>query len=54
MKLEIPALVILEDNLSRFGSKHITNSWIVISSTISLFVGLFNVFLIILIIRKEY
>jgi hypothetical protein len=54
MKLEIPALVILEDNLSRFGSRHITSSSIVISSIVSLFVSSFNVFLIILIIRKEY
>jgi hypothetical protein len=54
MKLEIPALVTLEDNLGRFGSRHITSSSIVISSIISLFVGSFNVFLITLIIRREY
>jgi hypothetical protein len=54
MKPEILALIALEDNLSRFGSKYITSSSIVISSIVSLFVSLFNVFLIILIIRKEY
>jgi hypothetical protein len=54
MKLEILVLVALEDNLSRFGSKYITSSSIVISSIVSLFIGLFNVFLIILIIRREY
>jgi hypothetical protein len=54
MKPEIPALVTLEDDLSRFGSRHITSSSIVIFSIVSLFIGLFNIFLIILIIRREY
>jgi hypothetical protein len=54
MKLEIPVFVTLEDNLSRFGSRHITSSSIVISSIVSLLVGSFNIFLIILIIRREY
>jgi hypothetical protein len=54
MKLEIPALVALEDDLGRFGSRYITSSSIVISSIISLLIGLFNVFLIILIIKREY
>jgi hypothetical protein len=54
MKLEILALVALEDNLGRFGSRHITSSSIIIFSIVSLFVSSFNVFLIILIIRKEY
>jgi hypothetical protein len=54
MKPEIPALVILEDNLNKFGSRHIASSSIVIFSIISLLIGLFNVFLITLIIRKEY
>ena len=54
MKLEILVLVALEDNLSRFGSKYITSSSIVISSIVSLFIGLFNVFLITLIMRREY
>jgi hypothetical protein len=54
MKLEILALVVLEDNLSRFGNKHITSSSIIIFSIVSLLIGSFNIFLIILIIRKEY
>jgi hypothetical protein len=54
MKPEILVLVTLEDNLGRFGSRYITSSSIVIFSIMSLFVGSFNVFLIILIIRKEY
>jgi hypothetical protein len=54
MKPEIPVLVTLKDNLSSFGSRYITNSSIIISSIISLFVGSFNVFLIIFIIRREY
>jgi hypothetical protein len=54
MKLEILTLVTLEDNLSRFGSRYITSSSIIISSIVSLLVGLFNIFLIILIVRKEY
>jgi hypothetical protein len=54
MKPEILALVALEDNLSRFGSRYITSSSIIISSIISLLVSLFNVFLITFIIRKEY
>jgi hypothetical protein len=54
MKLEIPVLVALEDNLSRFGSRYITSSSIVISSIVSLLVSLFNIFLIIFIIRREY
>jgi hypothetical protein len=54
MKPEIPVLVTLEDNLSRFGSKYITSSSIVIFSIISLLISSFNIFLIILIIRKEY
>jgi hypothetical protein len=54
MKLEILVLVTLEDNLGRFSSRHITGSSIVIFSIVSLLVGSFNVFLIILIIRKEY
>jgi hypothetical protein len=54
MKPEIPALVALEDNLSRFGGRHIAGSSIVISSIMSLFVGSFNVFLITLIVRREY
>jgi hypothetical protein len=54
MKLEILVLVALKDYPSRFGSKYITSSSIIISSIISLFVSLFNVFLIILIIRREY
>jgi hypothetical protein len=54
MKPEILVLVTLENNLSRFGNKYITSSSIIISLIISLFVGLFNVFLITLIIRKKY
>ena len=54
MKLEILALVALEDNLGRFGSRYITSSSIIIFSIISLFVSSFNVFLITLIIRREY
>jgi hypothetical protein len=54
IKLEIPALVALEDNLSRFGDRHIASSSIIIFSIISLLVNSFNVFLIIFIIRKEY
>jgi hypothetical protein len=54
MKLEILVLVTLEDNFSRFGNRHITNSSIVIFSIINLLIGLFNIFLIILIIRKKY
>jgi hypothetical protein len=54
MKLEILVLVALEDNFSRFGSRHVTSSSIVISSIISLFVGSFNIFLIIFIIGKKY
>jgi hypothetical protein len=53
MKPEILVLVILKDDLNRFDSKHIASSSIVISSII-LLVGSFNVFLIILIIRREY
>jgi hypothetical protein len=54
MKLEIPVLVALEDNLSRFGSRYITSSSIVISLIISLLIGSFNVFLITFIMRKKY
>jgi uncharacterized membrane protein YdcZ (DUF606 family) len=54
MKPEIPALVAFEDNLGRFGSRHITSSSIMISSMVSLLVGSFNVFLITLIVRREY
>jgi hypothetical protein len=54
MKLEIPVLVALEDDFGRFGSRHITSSSIVISSIVSLLVGSFNVFLITLIVRREY
>jgi hypothetical protein len=54
MKPEILALVALEDNLGRFGSRHVTSSSIVISSIMSLLVGSFNVFLITLIVRREY
>jgi hypothetical protein len=54
MKPEIPALVALEDNLSRFGSKYVTSSSIIISSIVSLLIGSFNVFLITLIMRREY
>jgi uncharacterized membrane protein YczE len=54
MKLEIPVFVTLEDNLSRFGSRHITSSSIVISSIVSLLIGSFNIFLITFIIRKKY
>jgi hypothetical protein len=54
MKPEILALVTLEDNLGRFGSRYITSSSIVIFSIISLLVGLFNVFLITLIVRRKY
>jgi hypothetical protein len=49
MKPEIPVLVALEDNLSRFSSRHITSS-----SIVSLLVSSFNIFLIILIVRKKY
>jgi hypothetical protein len=44
MKPEIPALVALEDNLSRFSSKHVTSSSIIIFSIVSLLISLFNVF----------
>jgi hypothetical protein len=54
MKLEILVLVAFENNFGRFGSRYITSSSIVISSIISLFISLFNVFLITLIIRREY
>jgi hypothetical protein len=54
MKLEILVLVALEDNLDRFGSRHITSSSIIISSMISLLVSSFNIFLITLIMRKKY
>jgi hypothetical protein len=54
MKPEILALVTLEDNLNRFGSRHVTSSSIVISSIVSLLIGSFNVFLITFIIRREY
>jgi hypothetical protein len=54
MKLEILALVTLKDDLSRFGSKHVTSSSIIISSIISLLISSFNIFLITLIIRSEY
>jgi uncharacterized membrane protein YdcZ (DUF606 family) len=54
MKPEIPVLVTLEDDLSRFSNKYITSNSIVICSIVSLLVGSFNVFLITLIIRKEY
>jgi hypothetical protein len=54
MKLKIPVLVALKNNFSRFGSKHITSSSIIISSIISLLIGSFNIFLITLIIRREY
>jgi hypothetical protein len=54
MKLEILVLVVLENNLSRFGSKYIISSSIVIFSIVSLLVGLFNIFLITLIIRSKY
>jgi hypothetical protein len=54
MKLEILVLIALEDNLGRFYNKHITSSSIVISLIISLLVGSFNIFLITLIVRKEY
>jgi hypothetical protein len=42
------------DNLGRFGSRYIASSSIVISSIVSLLVGSFNVFLITLIVRREY
>jgi hypothetical protein len=54
MKPEILVLVALEDNLGRFSSRHIASSSIIISSIMSLLVGSFNVFLITLIIRREY
>jgi hypothetical protein len=54
MKLEILVFVTLKDNLSRFGSRYITSSSIVISLIISLLVSSFNIFLIIFIIKKEY
>jgi hypothetical protein len=54
MKPEILVLVAFEDNLGRFGGRHITSSSIVISSIVSLLIGSFNVFLIILIMRREY
>jgi hypothetical protein len=54
MKLKIPILVTLKDNLGRFGNRYITSSSIIISSIVSLLVGLFNIFLIIFIIKKEY
>jgi hypothetical protein len=44
MKPEILVLVILEDNFSRFGSRHITSNSMIIFLIISLFVGLFNIF----------
>jgi hypothetical protein len=54
MKPEILVLVILEDNLGRFSSRHITSNSIMIFSIISLLVSSFNVFLITFIIRREY
>jgi hypothetical protein len=54
MKLEILALVALEDNLSRFGNKYITSSSIIIFSIVSLLIGSFNIFLITFIMRREY
>jgi hypothetical protein len=54
MKLEILVLVILEDNLGRFGNRYIASSLIIISLIVSLFVSLFNIFLIIFIIKKKY
>jgi hypothetical protein len=54
MKLEILVLVIFEDNFGGFSNKYITSSSIIIFSIISLLIGSFNIFLIILIIRKEY
>jgi hypothetical protein len=54
MKPEILVLVVLEDNLSRFGSRYIANNSIIISSIINLLVGSFNVFLITLIVGREY
>jgi hypothetical protein len=54
MKPEILVLVTLKDNLSRFGSRYITNSSIMISSIVNLLVGSFNIFLITLIMRREY
>jgi hypothetical protein len=54
MKPEIPALVALEDDLGRFGGRYITSSSIMIFLIVSLLVGSFNVFLITLIMRKEY
>jgi hypothetical protein len=54
MKPEILVLVALKDNLSRFGSRYITSSSIIISSIASLLIGSFNIFLITLIIRREY
>jgi hypothetical protein len=54
IKPEILVLVVLEDNLGRFGSKHIASSSIVISLIVSLLVGSFNIFLIIFIMKKEY
>jgi hypothetical protein len=54
MKPKILVLVTFKDNLGRFGSRYITSSSIIISSIVSLLIGSFNVFLIILIIRREY
>jgi hypothetical protein len=54
MKLEILILVVFKNNFDGFGSKYITNSSIIISSIISLFINSFNVFLIIFIIKREY
>jgi hypothetical protein len=54
MKPEILVLITLKNNLGRFGNRHITSSSIIIFSIISLFVSLFNVFLITFIIRREY
>jgi hypothetical protein len=54
MKPEIPVLVAFEDDFGGFGNRYITSSSIVIFLIISLFIDLFNVFLITFIIRKEY
>jgi hypothetical protein len=43
-----------DNNFSRFGSKYITSSSIIISLIISLFISSFNIFLITFIIRKKY
>jgi hypothetical protein len=54
MKPEILAFVILEDNLSRFSSRRITSSSIIISLIINLLIVLFNIFLITFIIKRKY